>query len=85
MENEKFKSLSKKQVIKYLKFLKNVSFNYNNTVKTKKISNTMPFMERNYNDNIEINRNSNINNDMLKMILGIQTIILKFIQNNNKK
>ena len=45
----------------------------------------MPFMERNYYDNIEVDTNSNINDDILKMILGIQTIILKFIQNNNKK
>ena len=84
-ENENFKSLNKEQVIKYLKFLKNASFNYNNTVKPKKINNKMPFIERNYYDNIEVDTNSNINDDILKMILGIQTIILKFIQNNNKK
>ena len=84
-ENENFNSLNKEQVIKYLKFLKNASFNYNDTIKPKRISNKMPFIERNYYDNIEVDTNSNINDDILKMILGIQAIILKFIQNNNKK
>lgn len=45
----------------------------------------MPFIERNSYDNIGIDINSNINDDILKMILGIQTIILNFIQNNSKK
>ena len=45
----------------------------------------MPFIERNSYDNIGIDINSNINDDILKMILGIQTIILNFIQNKSKK
>lgn len=45
----------------------------------------MPFIERNNYDDIEIDINSNMNDDILKIILGIQTLILKFIQNNNKK
>jgi len=45
----------------------------------------MSFIERNNYDDIEIDINSNMNDDILKIILGIQTLILKFIQNNNKK
>ena len=65
--------------------MKNASFNYNSTVKPKKNINKMPFIERNNYDDIEIDINSNMNDDILKIILGIQTLILKFIQNNNKK
>ena len=85
MENEKFKSLSKDQIFKCIEFLKNASFNYNKTIKSKKFSNKMPFIERNSYDNIGIDINSNMNDDILKIILGIQTIILNFIQNNSKK
>ena len=67
------------------RILKNASFNYNKTIKPKKFSNKMPFIERNSYDNIGIDINSNINDDILKMILGIQTIILNFIQNKSKK
>mgnify|MGYP000727148828 CR=1 FL=1 len=81
-ENEKFKSLNKKQVIHYVEFLKNVSFNYNSTFNPKRTINQIAYMKRNGNyDNIDIN----VNDDVLKMILSIQTIILKFIQNNSKK
>lgn len=65
--------------------MKNASFNYNSTVKPKKNINKMSFIERNNYDDIEIDINSNMNDDILKIILGIQTLILKFIQNNNKK
>lgn len=81
-ENEKFKSLDKKQVIKYVEFLKNASFNYNSTFTPKRTINNIAYMKRNGNyDNIDINANGEI----FKMILDIQTVILKFIQNNSKK
>ena len=79
-ENEKFKSLNKKQVIHYVEFLRNASFNYNSSFTPKRTINKISYIERNGNyDNI------NVNDDVLKMILGIQTTILKFIQNNSKK
>lgn len=81
-ENEKFKSLNKKQVIHYVEFLKNASFNYNSTFIPKRTINKISYIKKNGNYN---NININVNNDVLKMILGIQTTILKFIQNNSKK
>lgn len=90
-ENNNFKTLSKEQVIKYLEFLKNASFNYNNVDENRKIilsndKKSLKNIEREigsekYEDNN--NKSEKIDNDkVLKMILSIQTIILKFIKDN---
>lgn len=86
-ENENFKSLTKEQAIKYMQFLKNASFNYNNVdengnfislyntkfLKTFTKDKTLSDCE---------STSKNQNEEILKMILGIQTVILKYIKNN---
>ncbi len=85
-ENDNFKSLSKEQAIKYAEFLKNASFHYdNNTENLKKLSIDTKFLknitkDKTLND-YECN-SKNQDEDILKMILGIQTVILKYIKNN---
>lgn len=85
-ECEKFKSLSKEQAIKYAEFLKNASFHYdNNTENLKKVSIDTKFLKNITKDktlNDYENNSKNQNEDVLRMILGIQSIILKYIQNN---
>lgn len=90
-ENEKFKSLTKKQAMQYQRFLQEESFNYNsfdnkNTYIPK--TNKSQFIiekEIGDNDTTTITENAKQNadtNETLKMILAIQTIILKFIKKN---
>lgn len=81
-DNENFKSLTKTQAIKYLQFLQNASFHYDNVNKTNKIIESRKFKNCNnsYKDTY-IEKNSN-NDNVLQMILAIQTIILKFIEDN---
>ena len=93
-ENEKLKSLSKEQAIKYRKFLKQANFNYDNFDETdrliqKKHSNNRGqlIMEREIGDADISTKNDNLQTNIetsetLKMILGIQAVILKFIKNN---
>ena len=96
-ENEYIKSLSKDQAIKYLQFLKRASFNYDNfDEKGRYIPKTKNYKAKNKNqfiinkeieedDIISVDNNSEQNvetKETLKMILGIQSIILKFIKNN---
>ena len=85
-EFEKFKSLSKEQSIKYAEFLKNASFHYdNNTEKLKKLSIDTKFLKNITKDKTLYDYENNFKNqdeDVLRMILGIQTVILKYIQNN---
>ena len=85
-EVEKFKSLSKEQAIKYAEFLKNASFHYdNNTENLKKLSIDTKFFKNITKDktlNDSENNSKNQDEDVLRMILSIQTIILKYIQNN---
>lgn len=86
-ENDNFKSLTKEQCIKYINFLKRASFNYNHT-----LSQNYPYTYNKHSINngrerdlgsssYDISGNVN-NNKVLQMILAIQTIILKFIKNN---
>ena len=85
-EFEKFKSLSKEQSIKYAEFLKNASFHYdNNPEKLKKLSIDTKFLKNITKDKTLDDYENNFKNqdeDVLRMILGIQTVILKYIQNN---
>lgn len=96
-ENENFKSLNEQQAIKYQDFLKRASFNYDNLDKNGRLilknknnyfknGNQLNFDSEIGNAYITTSNNSsqlNIENaETLKMILGIQSVILKFIKNN---
>lgn len=80
-ENENFKTLTKSQAMKYIEFLKEASFHYDNIDETGKLIDKRIFKTF-LNDYKDIDINKNNNDEVLKMILGIQTIILKFIKNN---
>lgn len=89
-KNNSFISLTKEQATKYIDFLKNASFNYNNTIKNNYYfihKNTKFFknlekelipsdIKKTYTRNIQ-----NQEHETLQMLLSIQTIILKFIKN----
>ena len=91
LKDNSFKSLTKEQAIKYINFLKNASFHFNNINKDNNF-----FLARDkqffkslkkelISDDLEKNtpiNNQNRNDEVLQMILAIQTIILKFIKNN---
>ncbi len=76
-EDKSFKSLTKKQATEYVFFLRNCSFNYDNdnNVHSKYMNNV-------YSNNLKKDISLiNQNEEILKMILNIQRIILKFIKN----
>lgn len=73
--NNEFKSVSKEQAIEYVLFLKNSSFHYDNL----EISNLEMFKEMNMLLKIVKQNSKKMNDETLKMILGIQAVILKFI------
>lgn len=86
-ENNNFKTLSKKQVIKYTKFLKNASFHYDNIDENGSfiLQNTTNILRNITKDKAldDTAEKTNIQSEeILKMILGIQTVILKYIKNN---
>lgn len=73
------RALTKSQAIKYIKLLDRISFHYkdnnrNNKRPNKKHSKTTT--------NTDTNENENKRDDVLKMILAIQSIILRFINKN---
>lgn len=82
-ENENFKSLTKQKAIKYMQFLKKASFNYNNVDENGNFisSYNTKFLNIVTKDKA-LNDNKNQNEEILRMILGIQTVILKYIKNN---
>ena len=90
-DSNTFKSLTKKQAMKCIEFLKRSSFNYDNLntirkYKTNKIRKQF-IAEKTIGDNETIsttnNLSQNINNtEVLQMILAIQNVILQFIKNN---
>lgn len=71
--------MSKKQIFRYMEFLKNASFNYNNRNKIIETNDNKIFKKIN---NDTKGTYINNNEDILKMILGIQMVILKFIKDN---
>ena len=96
-ENETFKSLTKKQAIKYREFLKRASLNYDNfdekgryipNIKNSQFKNRgQLIIEKGIGENDVVSPKTNneqcFNTDeTLKMILGIQSMILKFIKNS---
>lgn len=83
-EKGKFKSLEKYQAIKCRKILIEKSFNYENLNHKK-----LKCDKNNFQRSLQIERMDSKTNseefnqeEILKMILGIQTIILKYIKNN---
>ena len=94
-KNGNFISLTKEQIIKYQKFLQQASFNYgnSNTKSTSKI-NSKPYKdelirEKEIGDNNKVSKNNNLKTEIdtkevLKMILGIQAIILDLINKIEK-
>lgn len=94
-ENDVFKSLSKEQTIKYIEFLKRASFNYDNFDEKGRyvpsgINNRLKnrgklIIEKSIGDTDVTSSNDNLfeTNETLKLILGIQSIILKFIKDNS--
>lgn len=81
-ENDNFKSLSKEQAIKYTEFLKNASFHYDNNAKNLKNIRLIKMITKDKILNDYENNSKSQDEDILRMILGIQTVILKYIQNN---
>ena len=94
-ENENFKSLTKEQAIKYREFLKRASFNYDNfdekgryipNIKQNSLKSKGKFIiEKGIGKNDIVsptidNKQCFETNEILKMILGIQTVILKYIK-----
>lgn len=76
-DNNDFKSISKEQAVEYVYFLKNASFHYGNTNVDK--FNLLNHLDLR-NNSIK-NTDKSLNDETLKMILAIQTVILKFIKN----
>lgn len=86
-ENNNFKTLSKEQVLKYTKFLKNASFHYDNIDENGRfiLPNTTNILRNIAKDKTlddTAKKPNTQNEEILKMILGIQTVILKYIKNN---
>ena len=81
---QNFKTLSKAQVIENIRFLRNASFHYNSVNNKSKykdfvtsFKNDLEINNRErYFDNIKIQ-----NDEVLNLILAIQTVILEFIRN----
>ncbi len=88
-KNKSFVSLTKEQAITYMNFLKDASFHYNNTTNSHYTRKDIKFFKNLEKEVIPYNTEKkhsnakrNNNNEVLQMILAIQTIILKFIKNN---
>lgn len=93
-EDENFKSLNKEQAMKYREFLIRASFNYDNfddqgryvpnkKYKKNAIKNLNNFvLEKDLDKDVKNTSIQDCNSEeVLKMILAIQTVILKFIKN----
>ena len=81
---QNFKTLSKAQVIENIRFLRNTSFHYNSVNNKSKYKDFVT----SFKNDLEINNreryfdNTKIQNDeVLNLILAIQTVILEFIRN----
>lgn len=73
--NNDFKSISKEQAVEYVFFLENSKFHYDNT----EINRLDVFKNVNIPIKLSKPNNKKVNDETLKMILGIQAIILKFV------
>lgn len=73
------KTLTKSQAIKYIKLLDRISFHYKDNNQNNKKANKK---HSRITTNTDTNKNENKRDDVLKMILAIQSIILRFINKN---
>lgn len=73
--NNEFKSISKAQAIEYVFFLDNSKFHYDNS----EVNSLDVFKNMNIPLKFEKQNSKKVNDETLKMILGIQAVILKFI------
>ena len=73
--NNEFKSVSKAQAVEYVFFLGNSKFHYDNT----ELNSLDVFKNMNIPIKLLKQNPKKVNDETLKMILGIQAIILKFI------
>ena len=73
--NNEFKSISKEQAIEYVFFLDNSKFHYDNA----ELNSLDVFKNMNIPLKFEKHNSKKVNDETLKMILGIQAVILKFI------
>lgn len=78
---ENLKGLTKKQAIKYLKLLERISFHYKDIRRNNKKSNKKHDSTPTH-PAVNTNKDEIKNNEILKMILAIQSIILRFINKN---
>lgn len=79
-----FKTLSKEQVMKNIRFLENASFHYNHTTNKLKYKNFVNEFKRELiinNAEKTVDSLQTENDEILKLIYAIQTIILDFIRN----
>lgn len=83
-DEQNFKTLSKEQVIENIRFLSNASFHYNSINRKLKhkdfVTNFKKELEIN-NRERDIDNIKNENDEVLNLILAIQTVILEFIRN----
>lgn len=73
--NNEFKSISKEQAIEYVLFLDNSKFHYDNA----QLNSLDVFKNMNIPLKFEKQNSIKVTDETLKMILGIQAVILKFI------
>lgn len=73
--NNDFKSISKEQAVEYVFFLENAKFHYDNT----EVNSLDVFKNMNIPIKLLKQNPKKVNDETLKMILGIQAIILKFV------
>ncbi len=73
--NNEFKSVSKAQAVEYVFFLDNSKFHYDNT----EVNSLDVFKNMNIPLKFEKQNSKKVKDETLKMILGIQAVILKFI------
>ncbi len=93
LEEGKFKSINKEQAMKYREFLTRESFKYEHfnkegkysptKLKNNKYNYTNEFKKKEIIREDTITDENNSNEEVMQMILRIQTAILQYIKNNN--
>ena len=81
---QNFKTLSKEQVIENIRFLRNASFHYNSVNNKSKYKDFVTSFKKELKINNKERVFDNIkmqNDEVLNLILAIQTVILEFIRN----
>ena len=83
-KEQNFKTLSKEQVIENIRFLKNASFHYNSSNNKSKYKDFVTSFKKELKINNKERDFDNIkteDDEILNLILAIQTVILEFIRN----